>query len=428
MYQMAANENAADVLAPEPLPPYTLIAEGQPMSTEATQAVLPPAFEHLEIDAGPRATVDKDIFDTIQCIETADAMTFTLEGIRGAHVSVCTDDENMYSGHVCVQTRCASKPADESEYPIPVVSVDDENEGCTVVRFEQDPRCSGQKASELRSEYRITLPAQMMQLMRLRLSEDSHLEMRQCKGIEDLEIDAAVVEGSVALGRISVKAIRVAVNSGTIDARGVKCSGSAQFIATRGRIQIHDTSSASIRVNAPAAAVAVNDSHAHDISVKTQTASVSMQRVRATDTMDVSSVSGSISLDDVATSFLTIMSDTASVGGVWAVGEQLKIIANSAVVNGRLRRLEHTNAGCECTIRTRAMPVHLQVDADFAGSFDLRANGSVARFDLATQNPHTSFSQYFLAWMQGSVWAGTAIHRPYSLFIENENAPIVVTA
>ncbi|KAJ2399027.1 hypothetical protein GGI23_002893 [Coemansia sp. RSA 2559] len=425
---MAANDNAADVLAPEPLPPYTLLAEGQSVSTEANQADLPPAFEHLEIDTGTRAIVDKDIFDTIQCIEAADAMTFTLEGIRGAHVSVCTDDDNMYSGHVCVQTRCASKPADESEYPIPAVSVDDENEGCAVVRFEQDPRYSGQKASELRSEYRITIPAHMMQLMKLRLSEDSRLEMRQCTGIEDLEIDAAVVEGSVALGQFRVKAIRVAVNSGTIEARSVKCSGNAQFIAMRGRIQIHDISGAGIRINAPAAAVTVSDSYAHDISIKTQTASISMQRVHATDTMDVSSVSGgSISLDDVTTSFLTIMSDTASVGGVWAVGEQLKIIANSAVVNGRLRRPEHTNDGCECTIRTRAMPVHLQVDADFAGSFDLRANGSVARFDLATQNPHTSFSQYFLAWMQGSVWAGPAIHRPYSLFIENENAPIVVT-
>ncbi|KAJ1666623.1 hypothetical protein IW140_002618 [Coemansia sp. RSA 1813] len=426
---MIANENAADVLAPEPLPPYTLMEESQFLSTEAEQEVLPPEFEYRERDNRSSTAVDKDIFDTIQCIETTNTMTFVFEGIKGAHVSVCTDDRDKYSGYVCVQTRCAPRPTDGGKYPIPTVSVDDDNEGCTIATFKLDPgHTSQRKRRELRSEYRITIPHAGIQVLKLRLSEDSHFDMRECAVMEGLDMDVALVEGSVALSQISAQAVRVAIKSGTISARGVRLSANAQFIAMRGRIHVEDASSTGIRINAPDATVDIDDSYAHDISVKTQTAAVSMRRVRATDTMDVSSGSGSINLEDVASNFLTVMTDTAPVSGVWTIGEQLKVLANTAVVNGRLRRPEARPAGCECTIRTRGMPIHLQVDADFAGSFDLRANGSVTRFDLATQNPYTSFSQYFLSWMQGSVWSGAAIHRPYTLFIENENAPIVITS
>ncbi|KAJ2555093.1 hypothetical protein EV175_002366 [Coemansia sp. RSA 1933] len=422
---MTANESTADGLPPEPLPPYTLLDETPQAPAETThnsQSMVPPGFEQAHADSWTSASAEKELFDTIQCIEATEAMTFMLAGIRGACVSVCTDDGNLYSGHVCVQTRCTPWSAD-TEYPVSVECMDNGTE----IRFELDARLCGQKAEELRSEYRITVPLHTMRTVVLRLSEDSHLDMRRCRGTENVEIDVAAVEGTVTLGQLSIRAMRVAIQSGTVDVRGVQCSGQAQFAVKKGRLRIHDVCAQRMRINAPGAAVTIGDTRAHDVTIETQTAPVELCRVNATDTMDVKSGSGAIGLDGVAAAFLTVLADTATVEGVWMVGQQLKIVAAAAVVNGRLCRPEGSHTGCNCTIRTRGMPVHMQVDADFAGSFDLRANGGIVRFDLAAQHPATSFSQYFQTWMQGTINSFGRAYSPYSLFIENENAPIVVT-
>ncbi|KAJ2656124.1 hypothetical protein IWW48_005174 [Coemansia sp. RSA 1200] len=459
-------QQATPLLA-EPLPPYTPIAETlhqQPLYA-TTSAVggeqvgddgsedQPPAFEQLvaidDVGSSSTGTVydHSPSFDTFQCIEAASTMTFTFEGVRGVHVSVRTDDANRYGGQVCIHSRrCRPKfVVNGDEIPLPSISSDSTEHSAVLVKFAQWPGYRGQKTSgEIGSEYEIVVPTRerRIQQLNLRLSENSHLEMRQCAGTEELCIDVAVVEGSVVLRQVpAIRGMRVSIGSGTIEAQNFSCLGDAQLVAMQGRIHLERAASACLFLNTTLATVVVTDSRAHSINVKTQTAPVSLHRTNATDTIDVSSVSGAVSLDDISTRFLTVVTDTASVSGVWAVSEQLRIFAGLAAVHGRLQRLENdqtTSAlgSCECIIRTRGKPVHLQVDESFSGAFDLRARGSVVRFDPAAQNPpYTSFTQHFLTWMQGTVFphphlavvAPFAHRSQYRLFVENENAPVVVT-
>ncbi|KAJ2683485.1 hypothetical protein GGH99_004346 [Coemansia sp. RSA 1285] len=457
----------ATPLPAEPLPPYTPIAETlhQQLPYAATSHVegeqvgdngsedQPPAFEQLvaidNVGSSSIGTVYgySPSFDTFQCVEAASTMTFTFEGVRGVHVSVRTDDADRYGGQVCIQSRrCGLKSVvNGDEVPLPSISSDSTEHSAILVKFAQCPGYCGQKTGGgIGSEYEIVVPTRerRIQQLNLRLSENSHLDMRQCAGTEELCIDVAVVEGSVVLRQIpAIRGIRVSIGSGTIEAQDFRCLGDAQFVAMQGRIHLERAAIIGLLLNTTLATVAVADSCAHRISVKTQTAPVSLHRTNATDTIDVSSVSGAVSLDDISTCFLTVATDTASVSGVWAVSEQLRIFAGLAAVHGRLQRIDDGQAmsalgGCECIIRTRGKPVHLQVDENFSGTFDLRARGSVVRFDPAAQNPpYTSFTQYFLTWMQGTVFphphpaavAPFAHCAQYRLFVENENAPVIVT-
>ncbi|KAJ2824379.1 hypothetical protein IWW50_003361 [Coemansia erecta] len=172
-----------------------------------------------------------------------------------------------------------------------------------------------------------------MDALTLRLPKQSRLEITDIAGSMIKRLDAAVVSGAVQLTQLDVCKLRVAIADGTIDSLDVSVKEIAEFIAIAGQVS------------------ASQCSH------------------------------GSATFEDTSADALSVRTETAPIRGNWTISQSLIILADSAIIRGKL---DISGNNIRVSAKTSNWPLQLSISNDYAGSFGIRAVNSVISFGFGS--------------------------------------------
>ncbi|KAJ2779482.1 hypothetical protein GGI15_003858 [Coemansia interrupta] len=249
----------------------------------------------------------------------------------------------------------------------------------------------------------------------VRMPSNSQLVIRDIMTGTLGRLDVAVIQGSADIRSVSINSMRVAMGDGAICARNIYATKDAEFVSICGTIELRDCSAAkTLGTKTKSADIYIHRAKASQVNIEGSTRPTQARFIEA-ESLQVRSNSGDVTVEcDVAD--LKIQTRSGSIHGTWNVSRSLDLYAASAIINGDCRIL----GDCvRASVMSRDWPISLNIDQKYAGHYDVKAQNSVARFDL----PRGTRYEDHPHWCQGVIGVSGN-----TLNVEGVNAPVVVSS
>ncbi|KAJ2521117.1 hypothetical protein GGH20_004404, partial [Coemansia sp. RSA 1937] len=223
----------------EELPPYTpfelmdsdVLAQTQARASHST-AEIP-----VLLPTDMQTYASNGIVVAHQLLAPTGTVSFTLESMAAASVTVRSADTDSYNGLLSINAKFYSQDSsigDLDASMINATSNTDEKAGNTLIRIAMAPAHIDRQVG-VECEIVVPLVANLEELI-LRLPTQTRLEIVNIASPMVKRLDVAMIAGTVRLASTSASKIRIAVADGTIDAHKVTVTNATEFIAISGQV------------------------------------------------------------------------------------------------------------------------------------------------------------------------------------------------
>ncbi|KAJ2497709.1 hypothetical protein GGH96_004892 [Coemansia sp. RSA 1972] len=350
-----------------------------------------------------------------QLLAPTGTVSFTLESMAAASVTVRGADDNSYTDLLSINVKFYSQDSSNGDLDAPMVNATsntDEKAGNTLIRIALAP-AHIDKRVHVECEIIVPLAANLAELI-LRLPTQTRLEIVHIVSPMVKRLDVAMIAGTVRLASISASKIRIAVADGTIDAHKVIVVNTTEFIAISGQVTVSQCAlGKTCRFNAPRANVSVCNLQADTVSMQC-TQSTLLVRKATAKVITVSCSHGSVTLDNIGVESLNVRTETAPICGSWSVSRSLDVVAQSAIIHGQVNI---SGSDTRVFAKTSDWPLQLSVNKEYEGSFGIRTVNGVINFGFGNAVVYEQTPN----WLYGVVGTGAC-----RLQAENTNSPIVI--